>query len=173
MAVERYVPERKKKLAVIDKKKLAKNARPNGRNWGGARKGAGSHGGAKRHTVQHYMDKYPVMPLDHMLEVLNAPEPTKPKTNGNGKDADKAKKHYEGMVRRYEARKDDMAKAAAPFMHARLSNVELKGELEQKVQHSLDLKKLSDDELMLLEKLVSKSQIVDLLPDEYEDVTED
>lgn len=174
MTVERYVPEHKKKLATIDKKKLRQNARPASRKskgkHGGARPGTGGRGTPKRDQVKNFFEKYPVMPLDHMLTTLNSQFPKAPKETG---DKEKDAKNYREFVqkcRRLEARMDDMAKAAAPFCHARLANIEMKS--EQTVKHALDLTKLTMEELKQLERITAKSQVIDLDPYEYDDITD-
>lgn len=52
----------------------------------------------------------------------------------------------------------DMAKAVAPFVHHRLSML-ASGDLVPPRQHSLDLRKLDDEELRIMERLVAKSQV--------------
>jgi hypothetical protein len=66
------------------------------------------------------------LPLDYMLKVMRS----------KSKSVD-------------DTRRDDMAKAAAPFIHARLSSVENK-------TAPLDLSKLTDPELEFLIGLVAK-----------------
>jgi hypothetical protein len=65
------------------------------------------------------------MPLDHMLKVLNAPL-----------SKDRGITH---------ARRDEMAKAAAPYLHQRLVASDEKD--EEPIQYSMDLTKLTDEEL--------------------------
>ena len=57
---------------------------------------------------------------------------------------------------RPNARRDEMAKAAAPYIHQRLAVVEVP---HKPRRHSLDLSKLTDDELIVLERVIAKAQI--------------
>jgi hypothetical protein len=57
------------------------------------------------------------------------------------------------------SRKDAMAIAAAPFLHSRLSAVQLTGADGGPIKHSIDLTKFTDDELATFERLMSKSQV--------------
>ncbi len=106
---------------------------------GGKREGAGRKNGSVGHkwarTLAFYRERYAVMPLDHMLEVLNAPL-----------SKEKGITH---------ARKDEMAKTAAPYLHPRLM---AKHEPDQPVRNSIDLTKLTDEELIAFEKIVIKAQ---------------
>ncbi len=103
---------------------------------GGRRAGAGRPKGAMAKRTFRYLgslrEKYTLLPLEHMLEVLNdqnaSPE-----------------------------RRDAAAKCAAPYFHPRLSVVLLE-EKEMKTC-SIDFDKLTDDELITLEHLISKSQM--------------
>ncbi len=107
---------------------------------GGRRPGAGRpKGSIERFTsgnLKHFRERYPIMPLDHMMGVVNAPPGTPGVT---------------------DARRDEMAKAAAPYVHQKLSSLELGAE-KGPVQYSMDLTKLSDEELMLFERIVIKAQ---------------
>ncbi|HZR88430.1 MAG TPA: hypothetical protein VFB02_16605 [Bradyrhizobium sp.] len=76
--------------------------------------------------------KYAVLPLDHLLSILNS------------KDATKAE--------RFEA-----AKVAAPYMHQRLSAVVLTNDSEPR-QTTLDLTRFTDDEVATFEVLLAKAQ---------------
>ena len=57
---------------------------------------------------------------------------------------------------RPNARRDEMAKAAAPYIHQRLAVV---GVPDKPRWHSFDLSKLTDDELIVMERLTAKMQI--------------
>ncbi len=114
---------------------------------GGRRPGAGRpKGSIERFTssnLKHFRERYPVSPLDHMMSVVNAPPGTPGVTN---------------------ARRDEMAKAAAPYIHQKLSSLELTGAEKEPVRYSMDLTKLSDDELMLFERMLIKAQRPTLPP---------
>jgi hypothetical protein len=60
------------------------------------------------------------------------------------------------------ARKDEMAKAAAPYLHPRLVASDEKD--EEPVQYSMDLTKLSDDELIAFERMLIKAHRPVVLP---------
>jgi hypothetical protein len=77
---------------------------------------------------------YSIMPLDHLLGILNAP----PGTTGVS-----------------DARRDFVAKAAAPYLHPRLMASDGKDQVP--VQYSMDLTKLTDEELMLFERMLIKA----------------
>ena len=113
------------------------------KNKGGARPGAGrkigSRSGRAIIEAESLCEKYPVMPLDYMLQVLNDDKQSK-------------------------SRRDAMAKAAAPYIHARLAAVEVK---DPEPRHSIDLTKLDDDELAYMERIVAKAQYE--LPPDMED----
>ncbi len=104
---------------------------------GGKREGAGRKNGSVghkwRHTSEFYRQRYSIMPLDHLLGILNAPPGTK------------------GVS---DARRDFAAKAAAPYLHRRLTGDEEK----PPVEYATDLSKLTDDELIAFERLVIKVQ---------------
>lgn len=64
-------------------------------------------------------------------------------------------------------RRDQMAKAAAPYIHPRLAAFDIKNN-PRPVEHSLDLTKLTDDELRALERIVAKSQRVTVIENDDE-----
>ncbi len=105
---------------------------------GGRRPGAGRpQGSIERFTsrnLKHFRERYPIQPLDHMMKIINAPPGAKGVTN---------------------ARRDKMAMAAAPYLHQRLSALEPE---KEPVQNVMDLSKLTDDELIALERIVIKAQ---------------
>ena len=105
---------------------------------GGKRPGAGRPKGAVERVtsrnLKHFRERYPVQPLDHMMNVVNAPPGSKGVTN---------------------ARRDRMAMAAAPYVHQRLSALEPE---KEPPEYSMDLSKLTEDELIALERLLIKVQ---------------
>jgi hypothetical protein len=54
-------------------------------------------------------------------------------------------------------RRDEMAKAMAPYIHQRLAAVEIP---EKPIRHRLDLTKLDDNEQALMARLVSKARFL-------------
>lgn len=82
-------------------------------------------------TVEHYRENFDVLPLDYLLGILNDSRATK-------------------------SRKFDAARAAAPYLHSRLSSTELTGKGGGPVQWGIDLSKLNDEELSVLERLMAK-----------------
>jgi hypothetical protein len=95
------------------------------------------------------------MPLEHMLSIINKPD--MPLTK-------KSSEEEKTKARELTQRKDDMARAAAPYVHARLAAIEINGGIKHEIKHSLDLTKLSDEELLVLERIFSKAQVnADLL----------
>ena len=121
---------------------------------GGARAGAGNHHRIAQgvHSLKNEVltlrAKYGVMPLDHMMQVLNADKPAK--VQGEDTQA------YLARLARHEARQDWASAAAAPFMHHKLASIEIVTS-DQPVQHEVDLTKLDDKELDMLGKLVNKA----------------
>jgi hypothetical protein len=104
---------------------------------GGARVGAGRKKGTRSglaiFQAKSLRERFPVFPLEHMLNVINDPTAS-------------------------HERKDNMARAAAAYVHPRLAAVEITGKEGGPTQESLDLSKLSDDELAILERIVLKAQ---------------
>jgi hypothetical protein len=97
---------------------------------GGKRAGAGRKPGSatkKTRAIADAVARSGLMPLDYMLEVMR------------DTSAD-------------EKRRDDLAKAAAPYVHPRLSAVELK-------KPPIDLSRLSDDELAQLRELYDEPDL--------------
>ena len=82
---------------------------------GGNRPGAGRKAGSANKLVREAKEravKGGILPLDHMLKVMRTRIP------GKLKPAERARR---------EARQDDAAKAAAPYIHPKLQNVEMTG----------------------------------------------
>jgi hypothetical protein len=114
--------------------------------WGGRRPGAGRPKGSRAgHAIYDSLtlrEKYPLTPLEYMLRVINAEK---------------------GVTVR---RRDEMARAAAPYFHPRLQAIDLNA-VREPVQHSLDLTKLNDEELMQFERILAKAQVpLDMLDDD-------
>jgi hypothetical protein len=105
---------------------------------GGKRPGAGRPKGSVErftsHNLKHFRERYPIQPLDHMMNVINVPPGTKGVTN---------------------ARRDRMAVAAAPYLHQRLSALEPE---KEPPKCSMDLTKLTDDELIAFERILIKAE---------------
>lgn len=99
---------------------------------GGARPGAGRKPGSKSKRTQKVAKaavKSGISPLEYMLQVMrNSRADTK--------------------------RRDDMAKAAAPFVHPRLATMAHTGPNGGPIQ-TVDLSKLSDDQLAALEPVLA------------------
>jgi hypothetical protein len=98
---------------------------------GGARPGAGRKKGSKNRRVQSLLEKYPMRPLELMLKVLN---------DENGP-----------LARRLK-----VAKAAARYLHPRLAPGQVE---EERPEPKYDLRKLSDEELMQYERILTKMQV--------------
>jgi hypothetical protein len=130
--------------------------KPDGR--GGRRPGAG------RPPVRHRLDavslreRFPVWPIEHMLEVLNEPRlqlPNFPQQITEQTIAKYNSEHADYVRQRTE--KLDAAKGAAPFLHPRLAAIDITQ--KPQVRHKLDLTKLSDEELKQLEHITVKAQM--------------
>ncbi len=89
---------------------------------------------AENHETTSRRTRYPITPLEFMLQIVND--------------------ETESMALRAE-----MAKASAPYMHHKLTQLPIGG-ADRAAQHSLDVSKLDIEELVLLERLVAKSQII-------------
>jgi hypothetical protein len=160
-------------------------------NRGGAREGAG--GGPKRveirslkNEVLHLRMKYKKMPLNHLLDILNTDPPPPPERphelqeqdeERTQEDYDEELKAYERDLAEYrtnlkafEARQDWASEKAAPFMHHRLSAIEITGEGGGPIHQKVDIRKLSEAELDALERLVRKAAIVTLDEDQFHEV---
>jgi hypothetical protein len=92
-----------------------------GKKTGGRTKGTPNRATARR---EREIAKAGITPLDYMLKVMRD---------------DKAD----------DGRRDDMAKAAAPYVHPKLSSMQHKGSIG-----TYDLTKMSDDELDRLETIL-------------------
>lgn len=114
---------------------------------GGRRAGAGRKP-ASNGVAERYRERYPMLPLDYLLCIA-----------GTGVDPVTGKK---ATARRMER----AAIAAMPYVHRRLAPVAAE-ELKPQPKFGLDLSKLSDDELVVLERIYAKSQIP-IPPDEDE-----
>ncbi len=101
---------------------------------GGARPGAGRKPHRTFRNAMTLAQKYEVLPLDHMLSILNAPAGDKEVSN---------------------SRRDEMAKAAAPYIHPRLEAVSMVSEQD----YAIDASKLTDDELATVTRLLAKAQV--------------
>ncbi len=103
---------------------------------GGRRAGAGRPKGAvskrSERSIASLTNKYPEMPRDYMLRVMNDP-------------------------RASNARRDAMARYAAPYVHPKLATIQVR-----RVQrYSVDIEKLTDEELAGFERLLLKCQVPD------------
>ena len=130
-----------------------------GKGHGGARPGAGRKrklvdvvdpGVADRKTrqeVMHFRDRYDLMPLDYCMRIVN------------GLDTRTGEPLSKEEYRKQQQRRDDMAKHACSFLHSKLSSIEVSGQGGGPIKHSVDIYKLSDEELALFEQLLSKSMV--------------
>lgn len=111
---------------------------------GGARPGAGRKPGPagfqhkQTHRVVSLRDRFQSMPLEHMLCVMNNIDP----------DTQEPKQYPMTM-------RNEMAAKAAPFLHPKLSNVNL----QARQKYSVDVDKLTDAELIEFERLLLKCQV--------------
>ncbi len=95
----------------------------------GGRRTAGKHTDETSRALS-LRQRFAIMPLDYLLGVLN-----------NAKESKRM---------RFEA-----AKAAAPFVHPRLAAIQVTA----KRRYALDVTKLTEDELAMLERIMLKAQI--------------
>lgn len=100
---------------------------------GGARPGAGKKDGPRyQKRLRSFRERYPVFPLEYLMDVLNTEEAP-------------AEERFRAAVQ------------AAPFVHPRLAAIQIQQLAEP--QHSLDLTKLTDEELIFFERILAKAQI--------------
>jgi hypothetical protein len=102
---------------------------------GGARAGAGRPRGASvaKRRIQSLREKYPKMPLQYMLEVINS---------------DKFS-HKQRMA---------MAKAGAPYVHARLAAATIESTLPPQ-RYAIDPDKLDENELIFMQRIMMKAGV--------------
>ncbi len=67
------------------------------------------------------------------------------------------------------ARRIEVAKAAAPYIHPRFAAVQVE-EIKPEPRYSIDLRRLSDEELMQYERIVMKGQVRVDQPDELDEL---
>jgi hypothetical protein len=82
--------------------------------------------------LKNFEQRFRVLPLDYMLCVMNDEEVS-------------------------PERRDAMAKAAAPYFHPRLSALDITATTQKPAKHTIDVRKLNDDELLQLEQIVAKA----------------
>lgn len=143
---------------------------------GGARPGAGRPKGipnkprtytSLRGEVVTMRYRYEVMPLDHLMKIINTVC-----VQRRGESAE----DYAARVKEHHYRQDAAAKAAAPYMHYRLASVELSNRDGEPTRHQIDLTRLSDEELATLQKLTRKAEVtstVDLGQTDYTRLVEE
>jgi hypothetical protein len=139
--------------------------------WGGARPGSGKQRGhpTMRKEILQFRDKYPLLPVEYFLQVLNervqeVDDKNKKVFDSEGKPVYKKFSHDEKMK---------AAEDAAPYVHCRLASIEVSGPDGGPVKHAFDLTKLSDEELAAFEKIAAKAQILTLSKSEYDEVPSD
>lgn len=126
---------------------------------GGARPGAGRPKGVPnklriipslKGEPMAMRQRYEVMPLDHMLKVINTVCVQK---------RDENDEQFAKRCEMHKIRQDAAARAAAPFMHYRLASIEVSGKDGEPIKHQVDLSRLSDDELVTLQRLTRKAEL--------------
>lgn len=136
--------------AVIEPQK-----KPDGR--GGRRPGAGRRP-APRLDAGSLRMRFPIWPIEHLLEVLNEPKLQLPKFPQAITEQTIAQ--YKSELADYVRQRNekmDAAGKAAPFLHPRLAAIDITQ--KPQVRHKLDLTKLSDEELKQLEHITVKAQM--------------
>ena len=152
---------------------VAKTQLPAPRQNGGARENAGRPKGIGNKSRLYptlrgepisLRQEFSTTPLRHLLEIINTPyeqyAPKPQKRIGESDDKFKRRKAKWALKRHaYELRQDAAAKTAAPFMHYRLASIELTGKEAEPQKRALDLDRLNDTEMDLLEKLMRKADL--------------
>lgn len=134
----------------VKKNRIKKDGTKGNPNWGGKRKGAGrptieEEMKRRDHSVQAYRTRYLIQPLNYVMCILNDLNP----------------KTFEPLRRPYsDAKKEWAVEKAIPYLHHRLAAMQLTGADNGPVKHTVDVRKLSDQELLELEKIMSKAQEV-------------
>jgi hypothetical protein len=138
------------------------------KQWGGRRPGAGRIPTRHRLDAVSLRGRFPVWPIEHMLEVLNEPNllpPEFPEQITEQATAKYNNDHADYVRQRNE--KMEAARSAAPFLHPRLAALDITA--KPQVRHKLDLTKLSDEELKQLEHITVKAQMT-FIEDQSEDI---
>lgn len=142
------------------------HGRHGGRRVGGGRPKGSNAGTSRGNKVMNLRQRFPKMPIEHMLGVLNEPDIQVPEAlaasvnSKNKEEATAAQAEISEIkedILRQIARKDDMAKSAAPYIHPRLSSLQVRDE-RRADKSAFDLSKLSNEELVLFELLAAKMQ---------------
>lgn len=150
----------KKKRTIVRKRvikgRIKKDGTPGKPTWGGKRPNGGrptieEEMRKRDQSVQSFRNRYPLQPLDYAMCILNGL---------NSQDRTKKKKYS-------ETDKKWAAQMAAPYLNQRLSALQVTGADNGPIQYSVDVRKLSDDELLHLEKIMSKASMP--IDDENED----
>lgn len=95
-------------------------------------------------SVKSFRSRYLIQPLDYAMCILNDIDP---------KTHEAVKKPYSDMDKKWAV------SVATPYLNQRLSALQVTGANEGPVQYSVDVRKLSDDELAHLEKIMSKASL--------------
>jgi hypothetical protein len=112
----------------MNRHETKKRPSADGKYHGGRPKGSPNRRTSR--TIDEIRTTYDILPLDHMLNILNdEQEPAE--------------------------RRDRMAMAAAPYVHSRLTATEITGAERGPVKYSVDLKKLSNEQLVQLERIMT------------------
>lgn len=111
---------------------------------GGARPGAGRKKGVpdrKTAETQRMAEESGMTPLEYMLKVMRQPDlPNELPPDADAKDV----LRYREAVARHDAFRMDAAKTAAPYVHAKLSTVEMNGKVSVRTLAD-ELSGLNDD----------------------------
>jgi hypothetical protein len=113
-----------------------------GRRPGAGRKPGPAWFGKQTYRAMSLRQRFPIMPLELMLCVVNNLDPDSPEPKRKTFTLEK---------------RCDMAARCAPYLHPRLANVNL----QARQKYSIDLDKLDDQELAAFEKLLLKSQVLE------------
>lgn len=136
-------------------RKLRGDGNPDQR--GGFRPGSGRPKGAltkqQRYTLGYYRSQFAVQPLDYFLSILNG----EPQMVEIEKEVDGEKVITLEMRKPTKADRMEAAKAAAPYMHQRLTAVQMTGADGESLQQKIDVTKLTDEELNTLEAICIKA----------------
>jgi hypothetical protein len=93
---------------------------------GGARTGAGRKAGVplqKTREIREAVHLSGITPLEHMINVVRAAPPTKMEEESEESFLSRCRYHFK--------RQDDMASAAAPYLHPRLATIETRQDPQQ------------------------------------------
>jgi hypothetical protein len=131
------------------KNRIKKDGTKGSSNWGGRRPGAGRKTDAeflniRDQSVKSFRERYDILPLDYAMCIINDIDPRTKEPHS-----------YSSEQKKWAV------SIATPYLNARLSSVQLTGADNGPIKYSVDVRKLSEEELLSLERIMSKAAITE------------